>query len=204
MDFFELLEKGGFVMFVIVILSVYSFAVIIYKIFQFWQLKVYNTSFLEDLLKEVSKKNINNAKKIAQNNLGVIARVIELSLNTFFSDQIEFEKGKGLIAAFGSSKIRILERHLKGLEMVANVSPLLGLLGTVIGMVDSFSSIEKAGKHINPSILAGGIWEALITTVAGLVAAIPALIAYYFIENKIEDIKSTIRDSINEIIAYVK
>lgn len=204
MEVFELFEKGGLVMLFILVLSVYSIAVIIYKIFQFWHLKVYNNYFLEELLNAVSKKRISDAKKIAKNNLGIVAGIVGFSLDNFFNKNQDIEKSKSLVAVFGSSQIRKLEKHLNGLEMVANVSPLLGLLGTVIGMVHSFAGIEKAGQNINPSVLAGGIWEALITTVAGLVVAIPALVAYYFIQSKIEEVRNIVRDAVNEIMAHIK
>ena len=69
--------------------------------------------------------------------------------------------------------------HLRGLEMTASVAPLMGLLGTVIGMINSFSKLSMSGTRVDPTILAGGIWEALLTTAGGLAVAIPALAAHY-------------------------
>jgi biopolymer transport protein ExbB len=83
---------------------------------------------------------------------------------------------------------------MRGLELVANVSPLLGLLGTVIGMVDAFAALEQAGSKVDPSLLAGGIWTALLTTVAGLSVAIPALAAHNIFDGKIESVRARMRD----------
>ena len=76
------------------------------------------------------------------------------------------------------------QRFLPSLEIIAQVSPLVGLLGTVIGMIDSFNELELGGSLVDPSILAGGIWTALLTTAMGLIVAIPALISHYFFEKK--------------------
>jgi len=71
------------------------------------------------------------------------------------------------------------------LEIIGQVSPLIGLLGTVIGMIDSFNELELGGSLVDPSILAGGIWTALLTTAMGLIVAIPALISHYFYDRNI-------------------
>ena len=73
-----------------------------------------------------------------------------------------------------------MQRFMPTLEIIAQVSPLIGLLGTVIGMIDSFNELELGGSLVDPSILAGGIWTALLTTAMGLIVAIPALISHYF------------------------
>ncbi len=75
---------------------------------------------------------------------------------------------------------------MPSLEIISQVSPLIGLLGTVIGMIDSFNELELGGSLVDPSILAGGIWTALLTTAMGLVVAIPALVSYYFLDKKIQ------------------
>ena len=77
------------------------------------------------------------------------------------------------------------QRFLPSLEIIAQVSPLIGLLGTVIGMIDSFNELELGGSLVDPSILAGGIWTALLTTAMGLIVAIPALISHYFLDKKL-------------------
>jgi biopolymer transport protein ExbB len=77
----------------------------------------------------------------------------------------------------GNAEMGVLQRHLRLLDLIAMVSPLLGLLGTVTGMIQAFQDLSAAGGAANAAILAGGIWEALLTTAAGLVVAIPAAVA---------------------------
>lgn len=76
--------------------------------------------------------------------------------------------------------------HLRILEVIANLAPLLGLLGTVLGMIDAFRAMEAAGSQVNPAILSGGIWQALLTTAAGLLVAIPVSLAHSWLERRVE------------------
>ena len=85
--------------------------------------------------------------------------------------------------------------------MIANLSPLLGLLGTVLGMIKAFSKLESAGTKVDPTILAGGIWDALLTTAFGLSVAIPALAAFYLLEGKVENSRSLMKDSATRVIS---
>jgi hypothetical protein len=98
------------------------------------------------------------------------------------------------ISRVGSADIRYLETHMRGLEMISNVAPLLGLLGTVMGMVEAFSRLEGAGTRVDPAMLAGGIWEALLTTIGGLVVAIPAVAAYYIFDSIIERVRGSMKE----------
>ena len=78
-----------------------------------------------------------------------------------------------------------MQRFMPTLEVIAQVSPLIGLLGTVIGMIDSFNELELGGSLVDPSILAGNLDSLLTTTAMGLIVAIPALVSHYFFDRKI-------------------
>lgn len=88
---------------------------------------------------------------------------------------------------------------MPSLEIISQVSPLVGLLGTVIGMIDSFNELELGGSLVDPSILAGGIWTALLTTAMGLVVAIPALVSHYFLDKKINKLHENLIFLINRL-----
>ena len=77
--------------------------------------------------------------------------------------------------------------------MISNIAPLLGLLGTVIGMITAFSKLEESGSRVDPAILAGGIWEALLTTAFGLIVAIPALAAFYWLDGRVDNVREDMR-----------
>lgn len=197
----ELLEKGGFVMAIILSLSVYVLAVIVYKIYQFWKLEAFKTGFMAPLLESVEDRKLTEAARIASNQKNPVARVVETALRCMVMRPMTEEKKMRAIEASGTKELRVFETHLRGLEMVANVAPLLGLLGTVIGMVKAFAGLHAVGSRVDPSVLAGGIWEALLTTVAGLAVAIPALAAHYIIDGRIEHIRAIMQESVSYILS---
>lgn len=100
--------------------------------------------------------------------------------------------------------IRSLEQRLNWLAIIGTITPLLGLLGTVTGMIKVFMGIQSMQGQINPSTLAGGIWEALITTAAGLIVAIPTIIVYHFFEDRIDDLTGELKDIIGQILESYK
>ncbi|HOO57157.1 MAG TPA: MotA/TolQ/ExbB proton channel family protein, partial [bacterium] len=95
----------------------------------------------------------------------------------------------------GSNQRRDLERNVNTLGIIAHISPLMGLLGTVVGMIRAFMTIQALGGQVDATDLAGGISEALITTAAGLAVAIPVMILFHFIEGRVDNMESSIKDS---------
>jgi biopolymer transport protein ExbB len=94
-----------------------------------------------------------------------------------------------------------LGHFMKVLEVIATVAPLVGLLGTVVGMVEAFQAMELAGSNVNPAVLSGGIWKALLTTAAGLIVAIPAFIAHSWFERKTERAAGMLQDDLELFLA---
>ena len=112
------------------------------------------------------------------------------------------EKEK-IISRAGSRELRKLEKNLRGLGIIAHISPLLGLLGTVTGMIKCFMKIQELGGRVDAQVLAGGIWEALITTAAGLSIAIPAIIFYHYFEGKVDNFYHQMKDAAEEILEHL-
>ena len=96
-------------------------------------------------------------------------------------------------------RINYFSLKLDSLQVVASIAPLLGLLGTVFGMIDAFQQMELAGKNVDPSVLSGGIWEALLTTAAGLSVAIPIVVAESYFRTLVERFKSNLENSITRV-----
>lgn len=90
-----------------------------------------------------------------------------------------------VISLRGAAELKRLNQHLHILELIGRLAPLMGLLGTVLGMVAAFRQVAAARGAVDPSLLAGGIWEALITTVAGLCVAIPAMVLHHLFEDRV-------------------
>lgn len=104
------------------------------------------------------------------------------------------------LARRGNAEVEAMNRHIRILELVAMVSPLLGLLGTVLGMIQSFQDLEMAAGAANASVLAGGIWQALLTTAAGLIVAIPAAVGASLLAARVESASQLIEDTVGRLI----
>lgn len=87
-----------------------------------------------------------------------------------------------------------LRSHLPAIELIAALAPLLGLLGTVLGMIEAFQAMEAAGRQVDPSTLSGGIWKALLTTAVGLMVAVPAIVLHNWLERRVEKYAETVSD----------
>jgi biopolymer transport protein ExbB len=108
------------------------------------------------------------------------------------------------ISMRGDLYLHHLEAHLHILELIGRMAPMLGLLGTVMGMVAAFRQVASVERVVDPSILAGGIWEALITTVAGLIVGIPSLIAHHLFTSRIERTAFLMKHYSEDLITFIK
>ena len=172
------IEKGGLIFSILLVMSAIGLTIIIYKFFELYLFKKNDFKEINYLINDSSsitqfEKNLEHLKD--NNFLKEIVNIIKKKTDTQY-DQI-------LILI--EKETEKLNRFMPTLEIIGQVSPLIGLLGTVIGMIDSFNELELGGSLVDPSILAGGIWTALLTTAMGLIVAIPALISHYFYDRNI-------------------
>jgi biopolymer transport protein ExbB len=196
--------KGGWVMFPIAALSVYALSVVLFKTFQFTRDRVGRTHFIAPVMQRVRAGNYSEAGGLLENERGPVARMMRTALTLSTSPTLAHEHRNTEVTRAGTQEVRALESHMRGLEMVYTAAPLMGLLGTVLGMVKAFAKLAESGSRIDPTILAGGIWEALITTVGGLCVAIPALIAYYMLDSIIERVRAVMRDVTMQIFTITE
>lgn len=181
---FELLKAGGILMVPIVACSILALAIILER---FWTLRASRVAppqTINELWRWIKKKDLNSRKLKALQASSPLGRVLAAGLmnakhgRDIMKESIEHE---------ASQAIHQLERFLNPLGTVATITPLLGLLGTVIGMIKVFAEIQLAGVG-NAGNLAGGISEALITTAAGLSVAIPALICHRYFIRRVDEL----------------
>jgi biopolymer transport protein ExbB len=181
---FELLKAGGILMVPIVACSILALAIILER---FWSLRVSRVApsqSVTELWRWIKKKELNSKKLKALQASSPLGQVLAGGLmNAKHGRDIMKES----IEQEASQVIHQLERFLNPLGTIATITPLLGLLGTVIGMIKVFAEIQLAGVG-NASNLAGGISEALITTAAGLSVAIPALIAHRYFIRRVDEL----------------
>ncbi len=182
-------------------LSVYAVAVVIFKIIQFRKANVLDRSFIEPALREIKQGDRVKATQTLANIRGPVARIMRVTFECVANREISQKSKEAEIMRVGAADIHYLESHLRGLEMTSAIAPLMGLMGTVIGMITSFSKLSLSGTRVDPTLLAGGIWEALLTTAGGLAVAIPALAAHYVFDGMIEKVRATMKDVSIQILA---
>ncbi|GAB4172658.1 MAG: hypothetical protein Kow00108_07370 [Calditrichia bacterium] len=197
MNILEILAKGGWVIIFIGIASLVGLGIFIERMIVLRKAKINYSTFLMKLNHLLSKKNIKEALFLCSETPGPIPKVMEKGIRMVGRSK---EDIKEALEAAGSAEIFQLEKGLSVLGTIAGVAPLLGFLGTVTGMITAFMKIEELGGNVNATVLAGGIWEALITTAAGLMVGIPAMIAYNYLVNKVKHFVHGIEQSSQELL----
>ena len=198
-----LLDKGGPVMLILLALSVVALTIILVKIYQFSRSRLLRTEFIDQAVLLLHNDGTDTTLLALAETPHPVARVMETTLRTSTNTSLSIEDRDTEISRVGSAEIRNLENYLRGLEVIANLSPLLGLLGTVLGMIKAFARLESAGTKVDPAILAGGIWEALLTTAFGLSVAIPALAAFYILEGQVENVRAQMKDATIRVLGIL-
>ncbi len=184
LDLYNELIKGGVTMIPLALCSLLGLAVVVQKILDLRRKKVLIPEIISVINKIHGPDDIAMAKKICDEKKGPFANIIKVALSNLHMNKNEV---KELIADEGRQQVRDLERGLVILETVAGIAPLLGLFGTVLGMIKVFDTISRIGVG-QASALSGGISEALITTAVGLSIGIPALVFFNYFTSKAENL----------------
>ena len=196
----DLLAKGGPVMALLLLVSIGALAIVLVKLYQFWRARLGRNSFIEPVIASLARGDREAALNTLEYEPHPVARVMRVAVRIGQDTRLSQDEREAEIARVGTAEIRQLESLLRWLEVIANLSPLLGLLGTVLGMITAFAKLESAGAKVDPALLAGGIWEALLTTAFGLVIAIPALAAFYMFDGRVETVRATMKDAVVRVL----
>lgn len=175
----RIVEIGGPVVMILVAVSVVTLAVVLYKMWQFSASGVGRHAALSEAVAAWDAGDRAAARTALNRSTSYLAPVIDMafSADADATDRLEAE-----------AEIRFarLEKGLRYLDSVAQLAPLLGLFGTVLGMIEAFQALQDAGSQVDPSILAGGIWVALLTTAVGLVVAMPTSVVLNWLEGRMD------------------
>jgi biopolymer transport protein ExbB len=172
----ELILKGGWVMAPILLGSVAAFALVLERAVYFWKIRLDATSFSQGIYALVEKGNIKDAESICKKTNHPLAAVFAAGLEYPDGDPVELDR---VMEREGSRQVGVAERNLNYLVVIVGVEPLLGFLGTILGLIQAFMAWEKFSEAVTVSQLAGGIYQAMITTAAGLLIAIPYFVVYH-------------------------
>lgn len=200
---FAIFQKGGPVMWPILLCSVLSLAIFIERLYVLLKSRPYVWNAI-NIFKQQFITNALNKKTISECPGIVKDMACVLDLEKDYTIDYELHEAEHKLVRFATFYVRNLEQRLNWLAIIGNIAPLLGLLGTVTGMIKVFMGIQNMQGQVNPSALAGGIWEALITTAAGLIVAIPTIIAYHYFEDRIDDITGALKELISDMLEVIK
>jgi biopolymer transport protein ExbB len=186
-ELLTLFADGGIMMYPLVICSLIGLGVILAKFWTLWVAGRETSSVIEEVEEAAMAGRLDEAAAIAASTPGPAAAILLAGLRRIRNLRVNEGELEQAVSTTGSIELSFLERGLVILATIANVAPLMGFLGTVAGMILAFASIEAAGS-VDPTLVAGGIKVALLTTASGLAIAIPVNIGYNFFVTRIDQL----------------
>jgi biopolymer transport protein ExbB len=196
----DLIQKGGPLMLLLVICSVFALTIFIERLIHYYRTRIDVHSFMDSMKDVLQKSHMEDALELCRNAPGPIAHILAVGLMKYDRTRDEIRQSMDEAAVH---EVARLEKNLPMLSTIAYISPLIGLLGTVSGMIAAFKMIQDkaaSGLVVSPGDLAGGIWEALITTAAGLVVAIPAYVAYNYLVTRVDGMVMEMDENATEMV----
>ncbi|WP_273149510.1 MotA/TolQ/ExbB proton channel family protein [Methylophaga thiooxydans] len=201
--FQEFMQIGGPVVWILTGLSIIALTIILMKLWQFALMRPESSSHLDRVIDNWKQGESEQAIALLKHTRPVDELVL-MSIKGLNSVNTELATLKEELDRVATLRLNQLRAYLRPLEVIATLSPLLGLLGTVLGMIVAFQQMETAGNQVDPSVLSGGIWQALLTTAVGLAVAIPVVMAHNWMERKVERIASLMNDSVTRIFTSAR
>ena len=194
----DLLVQGGPIIWIIAALSVLTVALILWKIWQLWSMGAWSHGAVTDA---AIRDWVGGRSESAHSTLSERSSLrAQLALAAMTAKQaLPIEAAREETARVAKGLLNEARSGLRALDLIATLAPLLGLLGTVLGMIAAFQALQTTGARADAAVLAGGIWEALLTTAAGMAVAIPASMALTWFDSVIENVQTDMEDAATRI-----
>jgi biopolymer transport protein ExbB len=180
---FSLITKGGIIMVPILLGSIVALAIILERAWKLWRIRLNIAQFAQEIFLLLERGQLQKAIERCGKVKHPIAEVFKLGIINRHQKREELE---GMMEREGEEQVQYLEQYLGALIIIIGVEPMMGFLGTIVGLIRAFMAWEQLGPNITVSGLAAGIYQAMVTTAAGLSIAIPAFIIYHLIVGKIK------------------
>lgn len=188
---------GGPVVWILSAFSVVALSIVLLKLWQFARLRPESAADVEQGL-ALWRQGETTAALAALQTRRPVSELVDLAMRGLSMNR-ERELLREELTRLATLRLSQLRAWLRPLEVIATLSPLLGLLGTVLGMIVAFQQMEAAGSQVDPSVLSGGIWQALLTTAVGLAVAIPVMTLHNWLERKVERIATLMNDAVTRV-----
>lgn len=196
----DFLLKGGPAIWAISALSVLTVALILWKIWRLSLMGAWAGQITERAVRLWEQGRPSEAHDLLAKRKALRATVAHTAMAVRLNGVFTEEDGREEVSRVAKNELARARSGLRALELIATIAPLLGLLGTVMGMIEAFQTLQEAGSRADPAALAGGIWEALLTTAAGMAVAIPAGVALAWFESVADRAQGDMEDAITRIL----
>lgn len=197
MNLLDMAMKGGWIMIVLAVLSVLCFYIFFERLGKFRNAECKDAHFMDRIVDYIKNGEIKSAVIFCQASDTPVSRIVEKGVSLAGRPKADIQAGMENAANIEIAK---LEKGLSGMSTIASAAPMIGFLGTVIGMVRAFWEMSNAGNNIDVSLLSGGIYEAMITTVGGLIVGIIALFAYNFLVSRLDSVTNQMESFILDFV----
>ncbi len=190
----DLLMKGGIALWIIAAVSILMVAIVLWKVWRLSSTGAWRTARAEEAVEAWCGHKDLTARQLAKAGTSIRARLASAALVSLDTDGMTEDGAREETTRVAKALLADARSGLRALELIATIAPLLGLFGTVLGMISAFQELQAAGSHADPAALAGGIWTALLTTAAGMAVAIPAAMALAWFESQIDRLRGDLED----------
>ena len=194
----DFLTVGGPVVWVLLGFSMVALTIFLVKLWQLVTLRAENRKTIDAALTAWRARDVDSALQMLSEKRP-IESVVAYSMQALRDANREVASVREETERRALNALHDLRSFLRPLEIIGSLSPLLGLLGTVLGMITAFQQMESAGAQVDPSVLSGGIWQALLTTAVGIAVAIPVIAMHAWLERKVERVAHTMNDAVTQV-----
>ncbi len=197
----QFIQAGGWAMLVLGLLSVFAFAIIFYDFMTIKAEQLVPPEFSEDLIRKLEGHHLQEARSMCEKRSSIMASIALTGLDRRAKGRVVMREAMENTAR---KEIGRLWQNIAYLGDIAVIAPLLGLLGTVLGMIQAFNVISYAGTDLKPIMLVGGISKALVCTAAGLIIAIPCLCFYSYFRGKVQTISDMVEAYATDVMKLIE
>lgn len=194
-----LLQLGAPASYLLLMLSLAALTLIIVKAWEFREQGLGNKGYTATVLNLFHKGDVASAKAVLATHRGPYAESLAIAIAAASAPQLTREQAQEYARVAANEKLEDAKSLLRPLEVIGQLAPLTGLLGTVLGMIAAFQALQAAGSSVSPAQLSGGIWEALLTTAGGILIAIPSIAAVNYFERVVERLQVDLEGALTRL-----
>lgn len=197
---YSVFARGGPVMWLLVLLGLVAAVIFIERALFLHRAQIRSTEFLNGIKNLLQKDRLMEALTLCEESPGPVAKLVKSGLRHAGDDELAM---RFAVQEAALAELPVLERRISALAAIGQIAPLFGLLGTLLGMIKTFWLFNQGGNYATPAVLAGGMWEALLTSAAGLVVAIPAHLGRHFLAGRVRALVQDMEWAGNELMRFL-